>query len=737
MFRRIMPVLLALLMLCVSCGLAEENKAAASGKRDADYSRAFEENYVDSRWKDTDPGQQITTVDFREMLSGLISRLALDRLDWFHDKVTDFQAPLVRGQAVTMAWYAAVCVGADGYTDTSHNYSADDPDFWNTEGMSMDRLFPEAFQPNPIMTEMSTWDNEFIASFLWNQWHLSPYSRKMTFDFDKAAVSMHNADPCTAEEAVCAVTRLYDSALNIQYTFDMAAYLERGGNTDAERALLQAADIRRTAIRESRNEIETTGATYYVSPFGNNQNDGKSPENAWATPQYAFSRGLNAGDAVLLERGGEWVVQASGENGSTSFALLVPEGVSVGAYGEGAKPVIRGDIPSESNDPSFWVLYDEREGARIWKAAHDLRDINVIVLNGGEVWAEKVYPCFNGTDYCSEDGSPFVPENALAENLTFCCLPDLEGNATNVSNRVLSGPLYLRCDEGNPAEVWEEIAVPQCVFAVSLGKDRTVYDLDIRYFTGGGVRMVDEVGLQSGTLVNCEISWCAGMVAEYQFKNSPIAYAYCGGCAVQVTGNNTVVRGCYIHDCGPMALTLSIHGFDEKIKEYRIENVLLTGNLIERSGPDHFAEFAKMDVPGSHGVIANYVFEDNMSFFSGMGWITGLIDECEKGRVAPGLFRSAVENAMGPADNEGIFIRNNVFFCADYTLVFLGDLLWGGESGTVNAQPVFEGNTYVQQPDLPLLAKLDEHRVYYPEDGETLKALGDSSGTVIIIQAQP
>ena len=732
MFRRIALLLTAFLMLFVSCGIAEGNAADNPVQTDADYSRAFAEGYVDPHWKDVDPDSQITSVDFREMLIRLISALAPDKLSWFEEKVTDYDTPLTRGEAVTMAWYAAVCVGADNYTDPQYDASQNDPDFWNTEGMPMEDLFPDAFRKNPIQTEKSTWDNEFIASFLWNQWRRSPYSLKMLFPFDEVNVSMHNADPCTAEEAVCAVTRLYDSALDLHYSFDIKAYLDGGTATEEERALLDAADARRAAILGSVNEIEAAGTTYYVSNSGSDKNNGKSPEKAWATLKHAFSRKLKKGDVVLLERGSEWVQPADKDYGLAGDSIQIPEGVTVGAYGEGAKPVIRGDIPDESNDPSFWTLYREQDGVRIWQAARPLRDINVIVLNDGAAWADRIYPCYNGKEYCNEDGSPFLPEDALGKDNTFCCLPNLEGNSTDIHNRILSGPVYLRCDAGNPAEVWNRIIIPQCPSGLSLGENRTAYDLDIRYFTCGGVLMSGPKQI-AGTLVNCEVSWCSGMVMEYHFQNSPIGYAYCTGCAIQVTGNHAVVKDCYIHDSAPMAMTLSIHGFEKNVTEYRIENIRLTGNLIERSGPNHWADFSKMEVENGHGVVADYLYEDNMSFFSGMGWITNMIRVCEKTNI-PGTFRSATENVMGPADNEGIVLKNNVFFCADYTLVFLADMLWGGQSGRVNAQPIFEGNTYVQPQALPLLVKEDEHRTFYPDDPEVLNVLGDQTGTVIVLR---
>ena len=727
MFRRIILFLAAFLLLFTSCAAAEGNAPAA----DPDYTRAFTEGYVDSRWQDIDPESVITSTDFRAMLVSLVTALAPDNVPRFEEKVTDFETPLRRGEAVVMAWYAATSIGADGYTDTSYNASEYDPEFWNSDGERMEKLFPDIFRQNPVHTEVNTWDNEYIAANLWNQWHASPYSKQMTFPFDDANKSMHNADPCTAAEAVCAVTRLYDSVLNPKYSFDMAGYLQRGGDTDAERALLSAADDRRAAIRVSVNEIQASGTTYYVSNSGSDKNNGKSPEKAWATLKHAFSRKLKKGDVVLLERSSEWVQPVDDKYGLTSDGLYIPEGVTVGAYGEGPKPVIRGDIPDESNDPSFWTLVREQDGTRIWQAARPMREINIIVFNDGAAWADRVYPCFSGNGYCYEDGSPFIPETALAKDNTFCVLPELEGNPGDIHNRTCEGPLYLRCDAGNPAEVWDKVIVPQCPCGLNLSENRAAYDLDIRYFTVTGVVMAGPETM-AGTLVNCEVSWCAGSLGEYHSADSSADTGYCTGCAVQVTGNHTVVKGCYVHDCGPMSMTFSIHQFRPKETEFRVEDVHMTGNLIERSGPVHFADFAPMDVENGHGLVADYLFEDNMIFFAGMGWIKNMIDANERSSI-PGLFRSGVENAMGPVDNEGVVFRGNVFFCADYTLVYLGDQRWGN-TGPVNAQPVFEGNTYAQPGNLLLLVQLDRHREFHPDDPEVLNALRDPSGTVVVVR---
>ena len=134
-------------------------------------------------------------------------------------------------------------------------------------------------------------------------------------------------------------------------------------------------------------DLEITGKTYYISNNGDDNNDGLSPETAWATLDRAFETYwpltrdlLKPGDTVLLERGGTWYVSPDEREGLTSDAYNIVEGVTLGAYGEGARPVIRGDVP-EANASSFWTLYHDENGVKIWASANKLQDSNVIVFN--------------------------------------------------------------------------------------------------------------------------------------------------------------------------------------------------------------------------------------------------------------------------------------------------------------------------------------------------------------------
>ena len=80
-------------------------------------------------------------------------------------------------------------------------------------------------------------------------------------------------------------------------------------------------------------------AVYYVSPTGNDANNGTSQSTPWRTiarvQQYSSS--AVAGDQVLFQRGGNFVGQLTWYGSGSAAANIV-----IGAYGTGAAPVING-----------------------------------------------------------------------------------------------------------------------------------------------------------------------------------------------------------------------------------------------------------------------------------------------------------------------------------------------------------------------------------------------------------
>ena len=510
--------------------------------------------------------------------------------------------------------------------------------------------------------------------------------------------------------------------------------------TEVGDEILVAADFRRDTFYSRTSNIESAGTVYYISNSGDNNNDGLSPETAWATLDRAFETYwpltrdlLKPGDTVLLERGGTWYISPDEREGLTSDAYNIVEGVTLGAYGEGTRPVVRGDIP-EANDPAFWTLYHDENGVKIWASANKLQDSNVIVFNGGESYAEEIMPHWSTSlnNYCNAKGEPFDIAAALENNLSFCCMLDLDSaESMDLQNSTARGTLYLRCDEGNPAEVFDEVVVPQAQTGLALHTNAALVDLDIRYFTCIAAELSGYDGYTGQQVLNCEVSWCGGLISEYQFSDERpegVLRPYCAGGALQVSGSGNTVRDCYIHHCGPMTLIISIHVDGPGKRTF--ENMTHSGNLIEYCGTAlHIADLTKMDHTDAEGFISNLTFTDNIVMHSGAGWIKDFILQTDHPNSG---FFSALENFMGASNNDGIYITDNIFYGSAANLLCLTDNLWNN-TGKVNKPMVFSGNIYAQT-DGGTLCNFNWERGwgvgYAPDEREFLDFIGDETGTV-------
>lgn len=502
-------------------------------------------------------------------------------------------------------------------------------------------------------------------------------------------------------------------------------------------------EIRRDTFYNRDTNIESTGTIYYISNSGNDNNDGLSPETAWATLDRAFEtywpltrNQFKSGDTILLERGGTWYISPDEREGLTSDAYNIIEGVTLGAYGEGVRPVVRGDI-KEANDSSLWTLYHDKDGIKIWSFSNKLQDSNVIVFNKGEVYGEEVLPYWSTVlnDYSNANGELFDIVTELKNNLSFCCMLDLDnGENVDLSNSTAKGTLYLRCDEGNPAEVFEEVAIPQAQTGLVLHSDATLADIDIRYFTCIAVEMSGYDGNSGQEVLNCEVSWCGGLLHEYQYNEEcpdGVLKPYCAGGALQVSGSENSVRDCYIHHCGPMTLICSIHTEEAGVQTF--ENINHSGNLIEYCGAAlHIADLTKMDNAEAEGFISNFTFSDNIVMYSGGGWIENFILQIESEHSG---FYSALENFMGASNNDGIYITDNIFYSSRANLLCLTDNLWNN-TGKVNQPMEFSGNVYAQSAD-GVLCNFNWERGWcagnIQDEKDFLDFIGDETGVVICI----
>lgn len=110
-------------------------------------------------------------------------------------------------------------------------------------------------------------------------------------------------------------------------------------------------------------------AVYYVSPTGNDSNNGTSQTTPWRTLARVqqFSSSAVAGDQVLFQRGGTFVGQLSWYSSGTSAA-----NITLGAYGTGALPVISG-----ATTVTGWTLHS----GNIYKATLS-QAVKYVFVNG-------------------------------------------------------------------------------------------------------------------------------------------------------------------------------------------------------------------------------------------------------------------------------------------------------------------------------------------------------------------
>ncbi len=107
--------------------------------------------------------------------------------------------------------------------------------------------------------------------------------------------------------------------------------------------------------------------TYYVSPNGNDNNNGTSPATAWRTLQRAqqVTQTMQPGDMMLFERGGLYPGKLNLNASGSAAAPII-----FGAYGSGPDPIISGGVPV-----SGWTPYQ----GNIWRASFSQAPKYVIV----------------------------------------------------------------------------------------------------------------------------------------------------------------------------------------------------------------------------------------------------------------------------------------------------------------------------------------------------------------------
>lgn len=532
----------------------------------------------------------------------------------------------------------------------------------------------------------------------------------MLMDFDYDTFTFHLTEPLTVEDALVSLTRLMESFP------DVAAQLpETEADTAKASAWLQEAKDKRDAIINSATAIvksdtftkgETyTGTAYYVSNDGDDSADGTTPETAWATIDRVNSANLQYGDAVFFRRGDLW----------RKVMIRSVSGVTYSAYGEGAKPKFYG---SEENGGGAdkWTLYHEGAGGeKIWLYANDMLDTGAIVMNGGEAVAEKADVFWGGEYYqifsdlwhtghdaeAAEDQSTqpaFDPKVHLTEDMTYFSQADSHLPATlpayllgwnagtpegDMLCRVTRGPVYLRCDSGNPGELYADIEFlsPYGAFD-GLAKDAVVDNIDFAY---SGTNHVSAVGEGTGGAViqNCCLGWVGGCTASYslEYVTTYSAGSQRNGGAIGAGSSGNTVRNNYIYETYQEGITIETAVEFTANREAHVTDILLEGNVLYHSvSPLLYCNWDEEENPNHQ--YKNITIRDNYAMFTAMSPWTDMA-------LTPGAFTSG----GGPNMQDGtVKIENNMLFASGSSMVYIDDYV-------AEYFPAFSGNRFAQFGD--------------------------------------
>ncbi|MBE6705231.1 MAG: hypothetical protein E7583_08220 [Ruminococcaceae bacterium] len=437
-------------------------------------------------------------------------------------------------------------------------------------------------------------------------------------------------------------------------------------------------EARKQEILGSKDDLTITGTTYYVSTSGDDANDGLTPEKAWKTPDRVTNAELCAGDGVLFRRGDLF---RGGVN--------TKPGVTYGAYGEGAKPEFRGWDENLAGADK-WELADADHN--IWKYKRTILDPGTLVFNEGEKHSVKLIPTYkNSTFVCRDDESKiFVMADEMVRDLDMFWYFDrtLTKNPTKgedfpipVTGEESFGDLYLRCDAGNPGEVFDSIeAIARRVtFRVGTNANVHIDNICMKYYCFGVSAGGHSVGLH---VTNCEIGWIGGNIQHYFGTDPNYPQGTRGsvtrfGNAIEIYGgcDDYEVSNCYIYESYDAGMTHQVTTW----KKVTMHKIRYLNNLVEKCvyGVEYFLDQKDGE---SESCMDDVVMDGNIIRLSGYGW-----GQQRHNYYTPALIKgwSYVNTARNYS------ITNNIFDRSAYRMLHVVSL-------KDESKPTLDGNTFIQ-----------------------------------------
>jgi len=696
--------LAVIIALVIAFNINLVGASSATNYSSAELARAV--NLGFGTYKSTNP--QITYAQFIQMLDctvTLADNSLLAKWEKLLPEARKSNKMMTRYNGMLAIMYVADFIGGD-YTEFNADWQSMNNkigDAWadcipdhNIWGDWPDKKVNTGFK-----NDLYTYDWPYSAlAYFYSFGRMSTLSRNPLFNYSAEKNSVRPAEKFTYTEALLAALRLYESVVP-----DIS---ERYADAK-DKAILDKAEERKQAIQNTPVTVKITGTSYYVSNDGNDNNDGLSPETAWATVDKVNNTVLKYNDGVLFKRGDLWRVKQ----------LLCQDGITYSAYGNGAKPRIYGSLENSSGADKWKLIAGSKN---IWAYYKDMPFCGYMVFNEGEAFAQKKWVYWNGTKYVKDDTNEEFHVTEL-NNLEYFNDVNLVGWDNLVDSNLIvydctkTGTLYLRCDEGNPGKIYPSIEIAPIngeVSLVQLSKANVLDNLCFKYYGNCGI-------MGSGTVQNCELAYFGG--ANFAFYSSDKRAGGAGG-GINVgtsTGEGMHILNNYIHESYDEGITIECGWNGEDYGEI-FNNILIKDNLFERNRHDCWISSFMLDRKGI--IFKNITYEENMFLYTGS--TSGSLSRQSTAENAP-----IAINDPGDRNIENVVVKNNTFYLSRFSLVFINS----GQADDIK----FTGNTYVLNNNSVFLARgYNVDQFYYNFDGNAPKQyLNDLTSTILPIALNP
>ena len=371
-----------------------------------------------------------------------------------------------------------------------------------------------------------------------------------------------------------------------------------------------------------------------------------------------------------------------------------------------------------------------------------MMETTVVVMNDGDSYATRDVPFWDGANFLDLDPTrylePYKMETALKDmeyflRLSYAKTPFNPSNIFQAGfdsqygyTTYVTGPLYLRCDAGNPGALYASIEFATArSFANGLGNHVTLDNLNCSYCNApvGGADL--ETGMTNDYVYmqNCEFGWSGGKVNSFtapgDYKDDMFTamfgheeqvlrhYYMQDGGSCNVTGSHERILNNYVH-----------HQFQESIaletfanKNSPNEDDLFQGNLSEYCGFNMICINWDGDLKLPH-IFTNVRFEDNMVLYTGFDCFNTQEDVATRdgpftqlGNRMDSTSAFNMSTVLNPHDGT-LSVSNNV-------MAFSAAQLLNIQGYTEEYSHIFDGNTYAQLPGMIWLTEED----YIPHDG--------------------